>query len=1063
MPHAVELSNQPSPLIVDERRSLGFAIGKEVDPGTNGTREKRLVIHDLSEMSDNVVARFPQEEEPANPLAFEGDDVFRFAIDEEGGRLIAPGSIGLNTQPCDPAEGTDVTTYDYEPTSSGWAISEQVVKMPCAGTQRFLAVSATVYEAGQGDDKVRKLLVAGSYATEGWRFGGLALLGFGNNLGQPLVVRQLDLDALYASVDEVDPDALDWEIDLRYVGCGRWEGRTVLLERIGPDLISYCWDIQPLVRSLGAQGYVVRIPLGDDHLPATRKGAPVVPNPYTSGASVPEPSGAPDPNDAPGVDLGLIATACFDAGGGLPTAPGFDHVACAEAAAGEAERQGQENVAWVFEELAEVVPGLPEPPDPDDPPEPPDPDDPPAVPSVDPENPAGSKFIANPEVRRTPTLPGEVFPFADPASGRILLLTANDVNGNAVWVFDPVAERFVGLVTGGFVGQAIDKSAGAFDRVRGRAYVFTSEGILSASARQTPLPGGRVDAVADGDDEVTQWRLMAVAPELRRLYITLQKRPGKEGYLVMQDDVPDPPVPSQADPDAITTQVDEEPGKTDVDRSGAAIASGAHVVVAGGIPRTINQLDPFCTAPNSLLSDAAFEREAFDGQCLADQVVTRGSREFMLAHSTGETGTATGAVAEASGLFFPLTERPTDSDIKNLGKCGQTTAQGFSEQFEYSQLCNPLQDGLTNVLGDDLRNGTRGGTDGEEGKGFPVPSAECSDFGGGGTSDQAPGGVKSALVWAVTDCDSSNVTVAGDAASTGLALPTVADPVVSVARFSSDVDVFPGEAGQVTKATATAAGVAVGPLSVAEIRTTATVTTRGRTGTAAAEFSRQWCGVVVDGADLGDKCRDPRTDPELSEAIDTLNQSFGRFRITVPEAQMQATPGGAQAVVTKDPGVRAADQAVNGDDSLTVPGIQVAVFNDGEEGRNRYVAQFAGIHVESRYGIVLLPDFDVPDFPEVQLPASVGDFFVPPTVAGTQARTIEDPVRIITIGNEPPDNPMAQFFNAPAQALQQFLSWLINNPLEAALLFMLLSLLASPIYLTLRARAAARALELSEM
>lgn len=208
----------------------------------------------------------------------------------------------------------------------------------------------------------------------------------------------------------------------------------------------------------------------------------------------------------------------------------------------------------------------------------------------------------------------------------------------------------------------------------------------------------------------------------------------------------------------------------------------------------------------------------------------------------------------------------------------------------------------------------------------------------------------------------------------------------------------------------------------------------GRAKTAAAEFLRRWCRVQVDGQPPIQDCVDP-TSPDNLALIDQVNQALGRARVTVPDAELQATPGGYQAVVTKHPGVRAADEAVNDDDSHTVSGLQVVVYNDGPEGRNRIVLQLAGVHAESRFGIQPIPDlsssilnrlphvFDVPTPPIVTAPTET-----------------------------PPASIVKRIIRAPGRAIRGTVRWLVNNPREFALLFLLLTILATPVYLTIRRR-----------
>lgn len=1039
MPNIVEAKpGEPSPLVVDTRHNLGFAIGRRA-----GTQEadNKLAIYDLKRMSP--VALFPSQ----GDLGVQALDVYRFAIDERRpiapggqarGRLIGPkGSPGLNTDPCEATRGTTLRVFTYEQaTETAWTVQAGDLKIPCSGIYQFAARTASIYSTPTST----KLLLAGTYKTEGWR---ASLPEVPDNLGQPLILRQLDLDKIDAGNWA---DSLDWEIDLRYARCGRWDPTVpVLVERVSDDVLTYCWDTQPVVRSAGAQGYAVRIPMDSKDRPLTIKGAPALPDPANPSSVLP---GVPAPTHR--FDVGKWVTAC-QAAGFTGNAPG-----CAEAiantATGQANQTANENVAQV---------PLPDATDP-----------------ADPSSPTSSRFISNPVVRRTPTLPGFVFPLVDPLSKKLLLLTADGINGNAVWVFDPKAERFVGLITGGVVGEDAEKTAAGFDRVRGRAYVLTSSGILSASVRQSPLPGGKVHKVVDDADQVTPSKTIAVAPSLHRLFIPISRsgdNDAKIGYAVVEDEVADPPIPRSLDPDTFTRQIDEESGKTSVDRSGAAQASGAHILVTGGVPRAVNQVDPFCEAPTGALDPAAFERDNFNDSCFADLVVSKGNREYSLAYAAADTGTATGASAEGSGFFVPLTERPTDADIKNAGACLGRTFRGLgasgSDLGGYDQFCGNVQKGLAPVIGDDLRQGTQGGqypdtnNDGkvdeqdepvQSGGGFPVPSAICNDFGGRPASVTAPTDTKAQAFTATVTCNAELTAVAGQADVMRAPLPSALGVSVTVGHLSSSIQSQATPEGQLTVATATAEDVTIGPLHIGSIRSTATSWARGRTGTAGVSVKREWCGVMLGDQGTASACVDPTTDPQIIALIDDLNQALGKVRLSVPDATASATPGGYQAVVSKHPEVVAADRAVNEDDSLTVSGLQIVVFNDGAEGRDRFIIQLAGVRTESRYAVVALPAFEIPEFPELEL---IDD----PIVEALELAAAEPP-RFETLPaipasfESPAPSILGRVLPAPLQALRNLFGWLRNNLTEAALLFLFLAILATPVYLFLRRRAFERAM-----
>lgn len=1001
--HMTDAPGVPPPMIVDTVHSVGFAIGSI--PGGGGNW---LAMYDLSTLKFLDKALLG--------AAARSEEILRWSIDEQGERLFRPAGLGLpsTSDVCDPAVGAGRFTYRYSAVDGNRRLQFGILPEPCDGRHKFVALASSTYvDAGSHPPK-RKLLQAGTYREEGWRYqGSVSLLDADDNEGAPLLIRQLDVDKLYSGNFQ---QALEWEIDLRFAQCGRREPPFV--HRSGNEVVTYCHDTKPAgLGRVGEQGYVVTIPLGDDGRPSGFAGTP----------PVPDPSKPPD-----------------------PTKP-------------------------------------------------------------------LNQAMLNADMRRVPALPGEVVPFVDPSSGRLLLLTNDSRNGNAVWVFDPKAERFIGTITGGFLDQTADKTAAGFDPVRGRAYLFTSGGILVAPIRHSPLPPGKlVPVMTEGDDRLST-TVIAVAPELRRLFIPHK---GRGKYVVLEDLTPEPVTSEPADPDRLTTQIPEEDDKTSADAAGAAHASGAHIVVTGGIARAVDQSDPFCRDTNPLFGISIFNETAvFGGECAADLMVSRGHREAFLAATTIEVGTATGAVARAVGLSFADNDHATDRDVKRIGECHRrsnetisgavvpttttTTIPGTtttSTTTPYQGACSQLQKGIRQHgqpgeqdRGPDFSTGTSG----RDGKGFPIPGSHCAAFGSKPDNAQQPSGSdglpESALSFSAVTCDPAAARATGHAANAGLTAPAPDDVVLSVARTSSEARSERTAEGQRTTAIAVAEGVRVGPLQIARIETEATVVAKGRTGTAQVEtFERQWCGIRVAtelGGDLppeaqeafdeirgltSEACFDPLAGEisfpgktvKVADLIVAVNQVLGRVRLTIPKVETDTTPGGYQAVVTKDPEERAADQAVNDDDSHTVSGLQVVLYNDGAEGRNRLVFQFAGVHVESRYGIVQLPQFEVPEFSftfTAPSPAVVvrkpGVPAVPgrPAQAGTAGEEILG-IAAVRPAAAPVDDDTRQFVQARGNPLQKFFGWVWNHPLEALLLFVLWGILSVPVFLFVRRRSFARAL-----
>lgn len=659
--------------------------------------------------------------------------------------------------------------------------------------------------------------------------------------------------------------------------------------------------------------------------------------------------------------------------------------------------------------------------------------------------PAATNFL----VRRTPALAGTVVPFADPVAGTVLLLSNDSANGNATWVFDPLAERFVGVITGGEGDPPPHKNAAGFDGVRGRTYLFTSTGILMAPTRQRPLPTGTIYDVVSHPDDLARVPHIAVAPKLRRLFIPLaedDKGKGRGGWAVVEDNVPEPPPHRRADPDRNTLQVAEN-AATRVESRGSAIASGAHLLVAGGITRALNTSDPACDEPVPDTQPVA-ERTYFDDRCIWEVLLASGHREMFFAEAAVEVGSTTGAIAEGSGLTFAEADH-TDQDVKRAGECyqsgvedvlrgGTKVAGGTGDETSalqdlydlYGTACDAIQAAVVASGGPDLTSGTRGPDD----QGFPVKQSDCAAFDEAETEEQPPDGVLQYS--SAVSCDPAG-TASADAASAAFAFPGLEGSVISFARTTSSVRSVRTERGQETIVEAVAHGVQIGPLQIGEVRTTATTRAKGRTGTAAAEIVRRWCRVRLAGEPPIDDCIDPAS-AETRALIDQVNQALGRVRISVPDVQKEASPGGYQAVVTKHPDVRAADEAVNDDDSHTVPGLQLVVYNDGIEGRNRLVLQLAGVHAESRYGIQAIPEL-TPSILD-RLPGDPGGVLQP----GADVPLFEQP--------SPPGSLVKRVLRSPAKALREAVRLLVNNPREFALLFLLLTIIAAPLYLTIRRR-----------
>src|SRR5207302_3048907 len=139
----------------------------------------------------------------------------------------------------------------------------------------------------------------------------------------------------------------------------------------------------------------------------------------------------------------------------------------------------------------------------------------------------------------------------------------------------------------------------------------------------------------------------------------------------------------------------EKGGVTQADATATADASGAHVLVTGGVPGIVDQVDVGCNYPGDrtdiksnieqlgVPNGSPPERQIFNGSCAADQVLTPGDRDLYLGAtridasatpgaSTGSEGsvTATGAglaVGSGDNASFRDLQSTQDNPIKTAG------------------------------------------------------------------------------------------------------------------------------------------------------------------------------------------------------------------------------------------------------------------------------------------------------------------------------------------------------------------------------------------------------------
>ena len=693
----------------------------------------------------------------------------------------------------------------------------------------------------------------------------------------------------------------------------------------------------------------------------------------------------------------------------------------------------------------------------------------------DPANPA-TNSVLNFSYASMPALNGPVFPSVDPVSGQMLLDTADQANGDAVWVFDPDAgkERFVGVFTGGQQDQPPGKTAAGLDPVNGRAYLLTSDGVLMVQDRLVPLSSGEIDDVVNRPLDLVSARhtngeiqvLPGDADHPTRLFIPIQG----VGYRVVDDQIPSgqpaPPIACTdsagnqwSDPDCKTDpSLTETAGQTASTAIGAAQASGARVLVAGGVTHAVDNNDPACQVPGESHQYAGSFDPHPPGFCFADQALAAGDSDLYFAATDLSASSDFGSNADASGLTFPAGD---SADPKNLDT--------FQQKNPYS-------------------------------------SVSCTDEGNSPSGNSSPTGAgspESLTSLSETNCDASTVTAKASSAVSAMAVPSPSAPVVTVAQASSTITTGDTTEGQETVVQAVASGITIGgQVSIGQVVAQATTQAHGHAGTTKTTYKRWWCAITIGVTPAAPNCIDP-DDPANGPLIDEINQTLGSTWITAPAAEQQASPGGYQSVADKDPGEAQADAAVNADTSPQVPGMQIIHYNDGPSGLSRVIVQLANIDSESRYSVYAVPDFGSLD--DNLLPEPALSQVLPPTPslspvatpqpqqsqvqspppqttspaprvrsryvpATTVVRTIRPaaavaPLPLTNPGTSPafaPETappPSSGILAAPQQAISRALHLLVENPAQFALLAGIWTLLLAPAFVAYRRRSWARALE----
>lgn len=529
----------------------------------------------------------------------------------------------------------------------------------------------------------------------------------------------------------------------------------------------------------------------------------------------------------------------------------------------------------------------------------------------------------------------------DSAHGRMYLV--NNSAETDAWVYEAATNAFVGIIAlspkGSLEASAISLGV---DEVSGRLYGRAqSYGLMIAAAAQDPVPQADVYPRLSA---VGAFRLL-VDPKRNRVF----SLPGSSNetdvitpaYQII-DVPPALPAPPREDPDSRTAQVDEVPGTTQTQYGGNASAYGLRVLLASGIGGAI---------PSNGNQEVGLLYRNANSYCGFTD------REMVLARVSKTELSNTSRFARAASMdpdnsTIVDLSAPSRCDIYNSYQGASypiagallpfLNSPGVLQDADRNTPENDYVDPPSTVINEALGPRTR----------WDYKPADCSTEDG---KDEAGPNTRDLTGKTSVDCDGDNSISAK--AESRVRQADASDMTVSVARATASTKVYKDpERGLVSTATSRLEGVKIGDISIGYISNTATSYAKGRKDSAKTEWEKPKIGYV-DGVGVP-SCTDQCDVGAVIKALNSALAGRVEFRTVAPEQRLAAgSPGGYEAGILKSEKQIASDNSLSGDRSVEIPAMEMVVYNDNTSvGRARQVYQFAGVRVDSHYGIQVVGD-----------------------------------------------------------------------------------------------------------
>ena len=526
----------------------------------------------------------------------------------------------------------------------------------------------------------------------------------------------------------------------------------------------------------------------------------------------------------------------------------------------------------------------------------------------------------------------------DPRTDRVIVQSRTPRTPGA-WVFDGRIDAWVGFITA-------PDSNNAFLAVNprtGRHYMGgqTTAGapphnayLNIVDARLSPVPQGLTiplhDGTGLGDGGIAR---IALDSKTQRLF---PNRVGTDRQIaVLEDTTPLQSAEPPLDFDSLTSDAPIRPD-TLVQYSGGAAGFGANLRLVGGVGAGYGGIPGF----------------------IGEDLRTRGIGGVPPCASVGvdEVSCVSAADRELTLGSVPSV------DMRSSGTSARATALAT--------------DATTDAERDGARRNVRDRTDGKDDGPAralnPVfGSVDCLDGGGDRQHKSSPA---HPLGSAEVTCDLAKDSVTaksifGDLTSAPLGISSSAYDTRAVRTKKG---------GATTTTIAVAKGVRIGAPAGAHVsigRVTAIARTKagGRPGTTEAVWERTLSGVTIADATgkdvvslpgcstvvraIGGKKTSVTESGDCGNVIASANDALkGRAYLRLPLPEIEATPRGAFAAVSKTQRDFLQASTLQNDDRRAVPGLEAILLNDGEE-KSRLVVQLAGVEANS---IFLISNFAGP-------------------------------------------------------------------------------------------------------